>query len=85
MSHRQREKPLKRERSCVSSDLGPFLIIVYFEYFAFQVCNEIVENSKSENRFLISYPVVTLRLKMCVSVRHSFPIGKMAPKLTSYS
>ena len=52
-----------------TSDLGPILIIAYFDFFTLQVCKKIIEDTISENRFSISYSIVFLRLVMSVSVR----------------
>ena len=52
------------------SDLRPILIIAYFEYFTPQVCKEIIEDIRSENRFSISFSIVFLWLIMSVSARH---------------
>ena len=37
--------------SIVIRDFGPFLIIAYFKYFTFQVAREIIEDTRTENRF----------------------------------
>ena len=34
-----------------SRDFGPFLITAYFKYFTFQVAREIIEDTRTENRF----------------------------------
>ena len=52
------------------SDLRPILIIAYFEYFTPQVCNVIIKDIRSENRFSISFSIVFLWLIMSVSARH---------------
>ena len=51
------------------SDLGPILIIAYFEFFTLQVCKKIIEDTRSENRVSISYSIVFLWLVMSDSVR----------------
>ena len=53
----------------MSSDLGPILIIAYFAFFTLQVCKKIIEDTRSENRFSISYSIVFLWLVMSASVR----------------
>ena len=52
-----------------NSDLRPILIIAYFTFFTLQVCKEIIEDTRSENRFSISYFIVFLWLVMYASVR----------------
>ena len=71
----------------ISSNLRPILIIACFEFFTLQVCKEIIKDTRSKNRFSISYSVVFLWLIMSVSARlffvRSFSIGKMAPPGTA--
>ena len=52
-----------------SSDLRPILIIACFEFFTLQVCKEIIKDTRSKNRFSISYSIVFLWLIMSVSAR----------------
>ena len=56
--------------SSIYSDLRPILIIAYFESFIPQVCKEIIKDTRSENRFSISFSIVFLWLIMSVSARH---------------
>ena len=53
----------------VISDLRPILIIACLEFFTLQVCKEIIKDTRSKNRFSISYSIVFLWLIMSVSAR----------------
>ena len=45
-----KEVPATAITAANNSDLGPILIIAYFEFFTLQVCKKIIEGTRSENR-----------------------------------
>jgi len=66
-----------------SRDFGPFSIIVWCNFFTFQVAWEIIEDARTENRFQVSHSIVNLWLIVSHWLENffymEFSIGKMAP------